>query len=934
MDFTVYTFGDVEVFRAAFTGVAMIFNADGFFVSNEGVGLGALAGVGLLFGLVLMLMQGVMHQKVEVGTFMMTIVVFVVLFVPKFSVNIEDYNGSAIAKVDNVPLGVALPAAMVSGIANELNIKMGTSFSTTEGYPSGLMTPQALTSPLKLLLSLRNGAAQLSTNEPRLASNLTNLIAYCSAGRPDAMNTWLSQKLAGDPVNFLVNKIATDKNTSGLTMFVQKGDTEAGLIACVDAANEILYEINDYYAGGADANSKLSNLLTAAAAKTGAASVSISGGKASVNAVTTEDMDNAMTTLAQSSAGAAMKFVKYSVLGPYVNAAFNCASDSGNPEDWAKCMPYNTSVMQWQEDAAAGGSFFQRLMFRGMNSLFFVWICLSPVVATVMLIMGYRGIKLAGSYLLFGGWAVSWYVGASIINFYMLKQVQYEVAMLGGVEALTQETMANFFFVLSDKIAVAGDMMASVPLIMMTVMSGSIYGLVSMSQKTGADRYDEKVNTPTPLASAPLMQPNVTASGAHGGAFVNRAIGGGGSFDMSWGASLADSNSVQSSQTLSKQIVSGIANSVKESWTGSAASERMQTLGRNLSAQGYEGVAFSTDDGKTFVVSKNNGWRQVDSNYTSGEASRTTSVGIGTGAVGKILPVSADYKMTDSKRAGENSSTNKESGNGAAGQTTRGASQKQEGGARLASDLSAGDVSRIAQTFRHDAGEDFQKTFSKNESEVQSFVESGGVTNTTTTSFGGKMSWSSEEVANRINNFKLGDMLNANTEGSKDNWSPLARQTYEDSKKLAMNEFAGNSGREQLAQLRALERAALVGDAGAREAYASMVRSFGGAEVGNIKPVSAMTSDSNRGTGADVATRVQGDTQNLQAPNSSAEQVAGNRNPGAAAAGAPGAVRQSFKNQVASVDQRSAEQQAALEKLQNATNTNPGGTRRPLVPPK
>ncbi|MDK9702554.1 MAG: conjugal transfer protein TraG N-terminal domain-containing protein [Sulfuritalea sp.] len=498
MDFTIYTFGDVEVFRAALAGVAMIFDSTGFFVGEGGVGLGALAGLGLLLGLMVMLIQGVIDQKVALGGFVMAIVLFVILFVPKFSVNIEDYNGDAIAKVDNVPLGVAMPAALVSGLAREMNIRMGTAFSTVDGYPSGLNTPGALTSPLKMLLALRGGAPHSRDLFTREMSNLQNLVAYCVAGRNNNYNAWISARIADNSVDLVLAQAAAAK---GLTMYAEAGATDASLMSCETAAGKLEKDLGDFMLP----SGKSTAVMTAAAATTGAAPVKIINNKAMVEPITVDAQDTAMQMLFQSSSTDAYNFMKMAMFMPSINKAFDCASASGDPRSWAQCLPFQQAVVQYSEDAAAAGTFFQRLMFHGMNALFFLWICLSPVVAMVMLIMGIRGMKLAGSYLMFGAWAVSWYVGASIVNFYMLKQVQYEVAMLGQISGLTQTGIGQFFDVLQNKIAVSGDMMASVPLIMMTVMSGSVYGMVQLASRWGAkDYYDQGINSPAYVGSNPI----------------------------------------------------------------------------------------------------------------------------------------------------------------------------------------------------------------------------------------------------------------------------------------------------------------------------------------------------------------------------------------------------------------------------------------------
>jgi hypothetical protein len=381
-----------------------------------------------------------------------------------------------------------------------MNIRMGTAFSTVDGYPSGLNTPGALTSPLKMLLSLRGGAPHGRNLFTREMGNLQNLVAYCVAGRGNNYNAWVSGRITD---NQIANLLAQAAASRGLTMYTNQDASEASLMSCETAATNLDKDIENFMQPGG----KGTAVMTAAAATSGAAPIKIINNKAMVDPITPETQDTAMQMLFQSSSNDAYNFMKMAMFMPSINKAFDCASSSGDPRSWAQCLPFQQAVIQYSEDSAAAGTFFQRLMFHGMNALFFLWICLSPVVAMVMLIMGIRGMKLAGSYLMFGAWAVSWYVGASIVNFYMLKQVQYEVAMLGQISGLTMTGIGQFFDVLQNKIAVSGDMMASVPLIMMTVMSGSVYGMVQLASRWGAkDYYDQNINSPALMGSSPLVQ--------------------------------------------------------------------------------------------------------------------------------------------------------------------------------------------------------------------------------------------------------------------------------------------------------------------------------------------------------------------------------------------------------------------------------------------
>jgi hypothetical protein len=735
MEFTIYTFGDVEIFRAALAGVAMIFNADGFFVSDSGIGLGALTALGLLLGLVVMLLNSIITQKADLGGLVVMVLVFAVLFVPKFSVNVEDYNGDAIAKVDNVPLGVALPAGLVSGLAREMNIRMGTAFSTTEGYPTGLMTPEALRSPLKMLLSLRNGYTLMPERTPVLLSNLTNLVAYCVAGRNFTAPNAQTVKIKDAPITHLLELAET---VNGLTMYADPVTKANELRPCKDVASEISSAIDSLYD-----SSDLTEIMTAAAARTGAAPIRLTAGRPEVQPVTGELMMDNLSMLFQVSGRSAESFIKTSLLMPYVSRAHLCADSNSDPVMWAQCMPFQSGIMQWQEDEAAAGTAFQRIMFHGMNALFFIWICLSPVVAVLMLMMGVRGLKLAGSFLMFGAWTVSWYVGASVVNFYMLKQLQYELAMLGSFDNLTPATIGWFFDTIQNKIAVAGTMMSSVPLIMMTIMSGSMYGMVQLANRWGAkDHYDQMVNSPSMIQGSALhaMQSGGTMKYGAATAFSEN-MGHGQNFTSSSSAGMAKTFAHESATEASKKLSSGLSHMLDRARTDQNAYQRAVEFGERLEKTGNREV---TEAWRNAVSASQGDAREFGDKKATFERS-TWGLDAGGGKGGTKAGIGwSQGDQQDSHRSRKES---------AGTETGTSADFNEKSGLRSSRGLSLGDVEKVSRaaenTFRDSNGASWTSEFAEATKYAEKATEALQVGST----LGGQQTVSDVEMANKLNAF-------------------------------------------------------------------------------------------------------------------------------------------------------------------------------------
>jgi conjugal transfer mating pair stabilization protein TraG len=837
MEFTIYTFGDVETFRAALAGVAMIFNADGFFVSNSGIGLGSLAGLGLLIGLVGILVNGIITQKVDIGGFIVLVIVFSILFVPKFSVNVEDYNGEAIAKVDNVPLGVALPAGLISGLARELNIKLGTAFSTVDGYPSGLMTPQALTSPLRLLLSLRAAATIAPDREPRLTENLFNLIAYCSAGRGKNNREWGSLPLGRDPI---LSTVAEAGAARGLTLFSASNNADASLVTCESAATQIAADFE-----ALDESSRLVQIVTAAATRSGAAGVRVANGVATVQDVSPEAQAEALRMVGQISDQGTRAFVRFAMFAPTVTGAYVCAGTSGDPTAWALCLNERGAFNAWSEDAAASGTFFQRIMFQGMNALFFVWICLSPIVAVMMLMMGLKGLRLAGSYLLFGAWTVSWYVGASIVNFYMLKQLQYQTSMLGSLDTLNLSTFGEFFGVLQRTLGLAGDMMASVPLIMMTVMSGSVYGMVQLASRWGSkDYYDEKAHNPAAVASSPMlaMQTGMQRTWGAASSFDTR-LGHGADFNMQSSASVAGSLAVKE-ETLSsqswnkgvKQIADGIRN-------GSVTSGQLTSWADTLEKNNAKEQAQAVRAAAANVATHSNSTAVRKSAAASVEAAVTAKTP-------SLLPVGASVtakgsvSIEGSKTADDtNSQSTTRSNETSATDTSRQSSGwHRSTGGHLARE-SAAIFSRTDQT-------DLARSFT--ESEQHS--ESAQTMRELRQQFGSQASFSDEAAVNRLaaSAPALAALAEASTRYEKRGVLDPVGRTFHDAYEsaVASGQALDRDARALYARAQALQAVALTGDEEGMRAWVGVAAPALGAKPPIMTPPTSVRVGGFAGAGA------------------------------------------------------------------------------------
>ena len=115
--FVIYTLGETGLFASALNGIAMLFNDSDLFSGSgiANVGFGAFFGFTILF--TIWLYNAAFKQQMEMKLLLAPLVVYIILTVPKTTVILEDINTGAARNVDNIPIGLALPASAASGIS-------------------------------------------------------------------------------------------------------------------------------------------------------------------------------------------------------------------------------------------------------------------------------------------------------------------------------------------------------------------------------------------------------------------------------------------------------------------------------------------------------------------------------------------------------------------------------------------------------------------------------------------------------------------------------------------------------------------------------------------------------------------------------------------------------------------------------------------------
>jgi hypothetical protein len=518
MEFTIITLGDLETFRATLTAIAMLFNPSNTtdFVGTSDIGLGGFAAVGLLIALTVALFKGITTLKFELGELIVVVILYSALFVPKFDVILEDYYTGDVAAVDDVPLGIALPGAFISGFTTQISETLSTAFKTASS-PQFAMQENGFVYPLKLLNALRNGSQSFAKKEPGVSTSVINIYKDCAFGR----NGFDSKKLArsNNPWSY-IKTFVEDQSITGITEVYRRDSPSGTLVTCQEAVDftdsdiELLFDPSanpDIAASTKNPNGVsafeemiCSNMKNVRTPNSGCPDY--------------QAYDSAFQAIGAASGEQAKNFAITTMVASSIKNAELCASGAVDASQLARCMPMVTALEQFKEDAVGGATLFQKTMLNSMSVMLFLFYAFAPLISVLMIALGAKGLKLLGSYMMFGIWTQSWLPFATILNFYIQQKVSYDSARFGvNSPELSAAGYQAFYESVSLNLGIASDLMAATPLITLALLSGSVFALTGVANRlSGRDYYDEKANVASAVSNGAVAMNTPSFTGAAG----------------------------------------------------------------------------------------------------------------------------------------------------------------------------------------------------------------------------------------------------------------------------------------------------------------------------------------------------------------------------------------------------------------------------------
>lgn len=571
--FNMYVYGSLDAFMGILNAVAMVFNQSGF--------MNSVYLLGGLFMIVTVLVQAAGYMA-SAGQIMKNVAIYATLIsvgsIPA-SLTVQDIYTGQLNKVDNVPLIVAVPAAVSTSAFYGILDKTSTAYQgANASYVS--ISQGGFMDPLKELLAMRSG---INRSNPALADTLRAYIVNCwsNAQAPGNVEELMKNKSG---LEYLLTNGSVPAWTVNYINAVNKIDGDS--VVCRDAADKIWTEAQAYLyrdqglapslveqvirnkpgigprAGGNNPNLTATQLIGSANATLRALSVS--------GQTTQEQMLNLLTL-------------------NLVGDTFGCIQNSGGaPTEITNCATHTIAmtqgVEQWKADAASNASFFQGIMLPASMFLQMLAIALFPIMFIVAVLSIGKAIQLMTGYIVLLVWSSSWAPVAAAIQWVMQMILNGDMAKYKS--GITYANATQFYNTLSTDLAIGADLLAATPLIALAVIMGNAMAMAGLAGRWSSDRVNEKMASPdlqTPgavsaVGSRLTVEPGVGSSYATGESLakldVNSAI--------SNGIASSRQNTLRSAESWSKthefgsEEAKGLASAIRQS---SAAGE---SFTRNL----------------------------------------------------------------------------------------------------------------------------------------------------------------------------------------------------------------------------------------------------------------------------------------------------------------------------------------------------------------
>lgn len=615
-----YTVGDVSFTHSVLRAISMMMYGGG------GVIQGAYR-LAALLGIIWLIVRGIFSKDgLNLGSGLFVILFYMCFFVPQSTLHIEDMQTKKYYTMDKIPLGVSASLSVVSKIGKYLSESYETVFvdvASDNGLcTTGAMECNGYLGTLDLLVkarsSLQNSAAYLAINQSLCHSNtdysncdietsLVNYVRDCTIHKVTNPNERFSLKNVKAFTNNADTSSEMRYHSERHLVNVYLGKGKTGTKTCKDAGTYIEQAFND-----AKVKSTIFKLASPAHnMNPHDGGVVTDGGTGFDNGTTTGRentaalqgmMDEALTGLGGSTADS-YEYLRNVIMQPLIEEGMKAGYVDQNM--MAARITLETAIAQRDLQLAAESSMFATMVRPLSTFLEGFVLALTPIMPFIILI-SVNGFAICMKYLMVLLWIQLWAPALSICNMYVQNVTRENLAIaLVGTDITSLAGISRATPIIQHWLAVGGMMGASVPVLTLFILSGSIYTFNSLATSMkGSDHFDEKAIQPDAIKKAAYINDSVGSFNANSGAGVIKD----GTQPLFKMYSWQDLNqkSEQSAHTESIETGRQFVHSFGEAWNSSKTGQMSMGTVENFGHALQVGKNFNYEKGRSVV----NNWAQ------------------------------------------------------------------------------------------------------------------------------------------------------------------------------------------------------------------------------------------------------------------------------------------------------------------------------------
>lgn len=486
MEFTIISLGNVEFLSRILNGIAMICGTGDW---------SRLIAAGFVIGLLFIGFQSILEggQRINLHQTFMCFLFYLCMFGPSCTVVVEDGYSGETRVVDNLPLGVGVSGAAISGIGHGVTKLMEQGYSEADRTSEHQFAEQ-----LRIINNMRNAGMA-----DEVYAAIDNTLGSRANGQPSdskqALINYLSectmakiQLGSTTPTKLAQSSWASGEyrlSSSAHTVLLPIAGMGANEVVTCNEGYEKLSLIFDKIGTPAFSTALNRYLRISSTAPNG-------GTPDNLNQI-----DDAINSMGISMNGSHDMIRMMLIEGVYGRAAQKFYQTQ---QDEAAALAVNQAIAQRITEWSAESTMFLSIA-RGLMAFFegFIY-AITPIVGFLIAI-GSFGAKLAGKYFLTVAWIQLWLPILSILNLY---------TNVGARAAFAKTTVGEAsFFTLNaiwtdaqNWVATGGMLTAATPMLALFLITGSTYAFTALAGRmNGRDHFNEKIQTPDAVQPSAVM---------------------------------------------------------------------------------------------------------------------------------------------------------------------------------------------------------------------------------------------------------------------------------------------------------------------------------------------------------------------------------------------------------------------------------------------